>query len=346
MLIKRIAASAIKKSGIYSLLSPWYSGYGTILMFHRICNSGEKSSLRANSSLEITPDYLEEIIGFFTKKGYEFVSIGDVPGILNAKRPAKKFVVFTFDDGYVDNYKLAYPIFRKYQIPFTIYITTSFPDGTAILWWYMLEELIPKHEIIEFDINGKNYKLRCKDNQERESAFISIRDIIMGSRSENFLSLISSIFNKYGIDPRDPVRRLSVSWDMVHEMARDPLVTIGAHTVNHIALKNLSEKDMLEELIQSKSKIEKVTGIPVKAISYPFGGPNEAGQREFDAAQRSGYTTGTTTVLANVFKQQKNSLTALPRWNVDGNIQNINDIEYLSAYKPYIQSKIRLPNKK
>jgi peptidoglycan/xylan/chitin deacetylase (PgdA/CDA1 family) len=346
MLIKQIAVSAIKKSGMYSLLSPWYCGYGTILMFHRICDSGEKSSLKANSSLEITPDYLEEIIGFFAKKGYEFVPIGDVPGIMNAKRPKKKFVVFTFDDGYIDNYTIAYPIFRKYQIPFTVYVTTSFPDGTAILWWYMLEKLIPNHEIIEFDLNGKKIKLHCKNNQERESAFISIRDIIMGGDTENYLSLISSIFNNYGIDPRDPVRRMAVSWDMIQEMARDPLVTIGAHTVNHIALTNLSEKDMLEELMLSKSKIESVTGIPVKAISYPFGGPNEAGQREFDAAQSLGYTTGTTTIVENVFKQHKNCLTALPRWNVDGNLQNIHEIEYLSGCRPYVQSKSRLLNKK
>jgi peptidoglycan/xylan/chitin deacetylase (PgdA/CDA1 family) len=345
MPIKRII-NAIKKSGMYSFFSPWYSGCGTILMFHRICNSGEISSLRANSSLEITPDYLEEIIGFFKKKGYEFVPIGDVPGILNSKRPAKKFVVVTFDDGYIDNYTLAYPIFRKYQIPFTIYITTSFPDGTAILWWYLLEKLISNHEIIEFDINGKNFKLHCKTSQERESAFLSIRDIIMACGTENHFSLISSIFNKYGMDLRDPVRKMSVSWNMIQEMARDPLVTIGAHTVNHIALKNLSEKDMLEELMQSKSKIESVTGIPVKAISYPFGGPNEAGQREFDAARNSGFTTGTTTVAGNVFRQHMNCLTALPRWNVDGNFRNLHEIEYLSACKPYIQSKFRLLNKK
>ena len=53
-----------------------------------------------------------------------------------------KCIVFTLDDGYLDNYTNALPIFIKYNVPFTIYITTSFPDHKFTMWWYALEDII------------------------------------------------------------------------------------------------------------------------------------------------------------------------------------------------------------
>lgn len=42
-------------------------------------------------------------------------------------------MVFTMDDGYKDNYTNALPIFKKYNVPYTIFVTTNFPDRQAIL---------------------------------------------------------------------------------------------------------------------------------------------------------------------------------------------------------------------
>ena len=45
----------------------------------------------------------------------------------------RKFVCFTLDDGYLDNYLNAYPVFKKYGAPFTVYVNTGMPDGNTIL---------------------------------------------------------------------------------------------------------------------------------------------------------------------------------------------------------------------
>jgi peptidoglycan/xylan/chitin deacetylase (PgdA/CDA1 family) len=337
-MIKKTLESTIKKFRIYTLLSPWYSGCGSILMFHRLCKAGEKSSINSNSALEVTPEYLEEIILFFNKKGYDFISIGDVPRILNTGKQAHKFVVFTFDDGYTDNYTLAYPIFRKHKVPFTIYVATSFPDRTAVLWWYMLDELLSNNIIIEFDANGTHYRFACPDVQARESAFVSIRAIIMKCNASSFPCVLQAIFQKYGIDPKKTSNRLAIGWNMLREMSKDRLVTIGAHTVNHISLRNLSEAELYHEIVHSKNLIESNIGLPVKTFSYPFGGEKEAGIREFEAVKKTGFDTGTTTRLSNVFKQHKGCLEALPRWNVDGNNEDVGELEYVSGYAPFIRN--------
>jgi peptidoglycan/xylan/chitin deacetylase (PgdA/CDA1 family) len=161
----------------------------------------------------------------------------------------------------------------------------------------------------------------------------------MDSEPSNLPYLVESIFQINGIDPKKTTRRLAISWEAIQEMARDPLVTIGAHTVNHVALKKLSDEEMFCELSHSKKRIESVIGFPVTAISYPFGGQHEVGAREFEAAGTIGFTTGTTTKLSSIFRKHKNNPTSLPRWNVDGNNEDVHELEYNSGYIPFIRRK-------
>ena len=75
------------------------------------------------------------------------------------KEKVNKQVLLTFDDGYKDNYDLAYPILKKYNIPFAVFLTTSFPEKEAILWWYIIEDLIMKNEVILLsDVSKYNCK--------------------------------------------------------------------------------------------------------------------------------------------------------------------------------------------
>ena len=43
-------------------------------------------------------------------------------------------IAITFDDGYLDNYTFAHPILRKYRLPASLFVATSF-IGTNLLMW-------------------------------------------------------------------------------------------------------------------------------------------------------------------------------------------------------------------
>ena len=113
---------------------------GEIWMLHRVTNNGTK--LPDMRQYEITPQRLEELLLLYRQKGYRFVSIDQVYEMQQTKLYlSQPFVCVTLDDGYLDNFTEALPVFRKFDCPFCVYMPTGFVDGTANCWWYPSENV-------------------------------------------------------------------------------------------------------------------------------------------------------------------------------------------------------------
>ncbi len=111
---------------------------GCILMLHRVV---EHRSEGENRELEITPEYLRRTIETYRRQGHRFVSIDEACDIISKGRTNHPFVCLTFDDGYQDNYDIAYPILKQDEVPFAIYVTTGFINNRLPMWWYPGEQL-------------------------------------------------------------------------------------------------------------------------------------------------------------------------------------------------------------
>jgi len=328
----------------YRLSEPFYSGLGSILMFHRVCPNKDEPRIRGNAGLEVTPEYLENIILFLRKNNYEIVPLTRAVQILNGTNENKKFAVFTFDDGYADNYQYAYPILKKHKVPFTIYVTTGLPDGKVVLWWYLLEDLILKENQFDFILEGRDYSYPCSNNREKDWAYHEIHKLILNGPSLKIAHRIRQVFSNYDINFLDKTLELSLTWEQIREMSKDPLVEIGAHTIHHHALNKLPESIVQNEIEGSRDKIENEIGKKVEHFCYPFGGAKEAGEREFTIVKDCGFKTSTTTRMANIFPEHKNLLERLPRIAVNqkrdhGNVHYL--ILWLNGILPCIINKFK-----
>jgi len=104
-------------------------------------------------------------------------------------------------------------------------------------------------------------------------------------------------------------------------LAADPLVTIGAHTVNHVMLRKATDDAVRREMQLSASTIEAALGKRPAHFSYPVGDRTSAGPREFRIAAEVGFKTAVTTRPGVLFPEHAGHLTALPRISLNGEYQ-------------------------
>ena len=283
---------------------------GVVYMLHHICEK-ESGLIPTNEDLKVSPEFLEKIIMKYKAKGFDFISLAQLNDIIKFDViPERPFVSFTIDDGYLDNYTKALPIFERHQVPFAIFVATDFIDNKAILWWDSIEDLIMTHKSIVTS-EGKRYS--CESYQDRWNTFRYLRERILNLDQKNLECELNEMFSDYDIDWYEPVRKKGMSWEHIISLAAHPLCTIGGHTISHPALSKLSLDEALREISEGKKRIEQKISQPITYFAYPYGTPNEVGEREFRLTKELGFDIAFCAHGGCVTKDNKSQRYQLPR---------------------------------
>ena len=250
---------------LYNIYKNYSNPQATILMYHRV------NSNRDNWSIDTTDTKLFEKEMKYLKRTYNFLSLEDLADKIKKKeRLPKRSVVITFDDGYKDNYKEAYPILKKYKIPATIFLTSSFIEKDKIFWWDQIGYTLfhSKSKKVKIEKIGEIDISYVKENQKYFDKIIEKFKVLPEEkRNEILIKLIKKLNVKI---PNDIFKNISLSWDEINEMSKEN-IDFGAHTVNHLILTNLSIKKAKSEILESKKEIEKRLGKKISTFSYPNG---------------------------------------------------------------------------
>lgn len=103
----------------------YYTGKAVVLTYHHF-------SLKPASGITIKPERFEADLKMLKDSNFNVISLKDMINTIqgNDKLPPNAVVIAT-DDGYESNYKIAYPILKKFNIPATIFIITSWIENYA-----------------------------------------------------------------------------------------------------------------------------------------------------------------------------------------------------------------------
>ena len=324
-------------SGAARLLSPLTSGIGALLMLHHVRpGGGLQEGFAPNKGLEITPEFLERVILHLRGKGYEFLSMQDaVRRIRTGGRSSKRFAAFTIDDAYRDIFNHAWPVFRRHHCPFTLFVASSITDGTCRLWWRALEAVIAGSSFLGLRLNEEMMALMTVTEAQKQAAwkklYWPLRRLDPGRQGD----VIGTLCCEHGIDPEAICRAEAMDWDEVRAIAKDPLCTIGAHTIHHHALAKLPVEDAMAEITGSVARIEAEIGQRPRFLAYPYGDPLSAGEREFDLACAVGIEAAVTTRKGVIFPGHGQKLTALPRVSINGGYQRLRYLDVLLSGTPF-----------
>ena len=320
--IIRTGLETLYFSGMHHFMRPLVGGVGAILTMHHV-RPRRPDAFQPNRLLEITPHFLEGLLKRLSRARIDVISLDEMHQRFVSEDYKRRFVCITFDDGYKDVKEHAYPLLRKYKLPFAMYIPTSFPDRLGEMWWTALEAVIAQNNRIGMVINGKDQFFECGSVREKRELYEAVYGYIRSMKTEDELrKFVRDLCATYRVDIAAFCRELCMDWQELAEMAADPLVTIGAHTVNHMMLKKMaSDEAARAEMEMSRSVLEAALGKRPQHLAYPVGDPTSAGPREFRIAAELGFKTATTTRPGVLFKAHREHLTALPRISVNGEFQ-------------------------
>lgn len=190
-------------------------------------------------------------------------------------------IVVTFDDGFKNNYTCAYPIMKTFNIPSTVFLTTSFVDKDPrygrILWTDYISSILQSTAKNHLDLTDFGLgRIDLSDSLKRYHAKGQICFELKKLDYEEKNRIIDQIGRRLdsGVSEYDYNIFRSLDWDDVDILSKEGLMEFGAHTVNHEILPRLPHDVMEREILDSKRIIEDRTGKPVTAFAYPNGSFN------------------------------------------------------------------------
>lgn len=328
--------NALSLTGMHRLLASRFAGIGSIFMMHHV-RPAHEGAFQPNRHLEITPEFLRATLQHLRDDGVDLVTMDEVHRRLRDGDTSRRFATFTFDDGYRDNRDFALPIMREFDAPMTVYVASDFADARGLPWWVALERVVAATELIEVEFNPdlpagmRTERIAAHTTAAKYAAYARLHDWLRGMSDNEIQLEVRSLCLRYNIEANAISGELCMGWDELRDLVREPLVTIGAHTVSHVNLARQSVAGAECEMRASRARIEAALQRPAQHLAYPYGDRSAAGPREFAMAAAAGFDTAVTTRPGMVFPDNAAHLTALPRLSLNGNYQDARFLPVLTS---------------
>lgn len=262
-----------------------------VFNYHRI---GDRNTCEFDREVfSCTAQAFEEHCSFI-KSYFEVVSLEQLELIIKENRHLeKRYAVFTFDDGYIDNYTVAYPILRKHNISASFYVATDFVGSKLIPWWDEIAFILRHSQGSTYQLPNSSTKYLLIENDLE--AVIS-RIIYDAKRLETVtvLDVLDDIRQKFPDASKElsiKDYQLFINWKQLREMNLAGM-DIGSHTLSHQMLSQLPLNLQERELRYSKEIIENSLDSTISSVVYPIGRKHCYTAETCNLAAALGYTFG------------------------------------------------------
>jgi len=296
--VKHLVGQSLIRTGLWErLLRTWARRKEVIILaYHRVISAWDRTLDYSQPGMVITAETFEYHMRFL-KEHFDVVPLSlfaELPAAPPGQRPfrasgcsqrpafRRPLCAITFDDGWRDNYEIAFPILRRYDLPATIFLTTDF-IGTDRVFWHTELLYLLLHEGLSGsrqDFPGfRTYPAPVRQGlrrlarmrvprqaQDADSLVEAVKETCDEDRIEG---LIRDLAESIGLSrPLFPGRRFFLDWNQVREMAAAG-IEIGSHSCSHRILTRLPQSDVEMELRRSKEVIEGQTWARADFFAYP-----------------------------------------------------------------------------
>ena len=266
-----------------------------ILAYHRVYNIKNHKHFHYDEGLVSASCEQFEWQVKYLKKYYNPITFHELNNSLkNNKKLPSNPVIITFDDGYIDNYSNAFRILKENNVVAVFYVSTQYIGTNKIFWFDDIVHHLKSTKKEKIFLNVIDEALDLSTDQGVKD---SINTVLSRSKiisNEERLCLVEEVVLECDIGVADhEADHFPMSWDDVREISSYGC-EIGSHSISHPILSQVSSKQLVNEINDSKKIIEKEIGKEVLSIAYPVGGLSACNDEVIRLVRDSGYKFGCT----------------------------------------------------
>ncbi len=275
----------------YLPLYPGLKNIKVILLYHRVLKEPPRKLY--DPSLFVTASTFEMHINELSRM-FEIVPLED---LTHARNERGRLCAITFDDGWIDNYEVAFPIIKKWGVPATIFISTKRVSSDGSFWFESLWDLAnqaTENRKTQIFINYFHKLIPTWDSKttgERELALLT--NALKSLPGNTLDDIIAHAYRKSGTTPT--AKRTVIDWENAYEMSKSG-ISFGSHGLHHYILNGLDSSSKRMEVIESFEDLKKRPVSICPFFSYPNGSWDE---ESLTFVRQAGYQGALTTRLGH-----------------------------------------------
>ncbi|MGH7437651.1 MAG: polysaccharide deacetylase family protein [Polyangiaceae bacterium] len=257
-----------------------------VLVYHRVMPHEQHPYDRA--LIEATPEQFDEQMAMLKKRHAvadpeELLSLVENPKSVRSLR-----VAITFDDGYRDNYRFAFPILKSHGLAAAFYLPTQYIGTRTLPWWDQVANAIRRCTKDEIDLRyPKAFKVRVN----RDDPEVAIQSVLRAYGRDpsavlaRFLEEVERACELELVEESEEPQFMS--WDEAAEMNRAGMA-IESHTRSHQVLANLTSEEQRGECFESRALL-RARGLSAISLAYPVGHKTAFTPETVALAREAGY---------------------------------------------------------
>jgi len=310
-------------------------GSPAILTYHGIMPAGYKMMDPDLDGSLVTAESFRRQIRLL-KKRYNVISPEQFLGWIESRQELPpRAVLLTCDDDLRNTLTEMVPVLQEYGLSCLFFVTgASLGEVSSMLWYEQLYLmfLATSKKVVNLDNVRPGSRDRAMTQEQKRALWWDLVKHFSKYEADARQDMIEEVRRQLALPDdwgvhllSDPLRRRFLMLNVTELRALVAAgMGVGAHTLTHPVLSQISSEEAWSEISESRCKLEQVIGKPVWALAYPFGDSACVGHREEEMAERAGFRCAFLNVGGGLGAPMPRF--ALPRVHVSG-AMNLGEFE-------------------
>lgn len=270
-------------------------GACVVLAYHRVARPERDPQL-----LCVTPERFEAQLACAAR-------VAEIVPLSQVFEPSRDHrIAITFDDGYQDNLSAAEPMLASRGALATVFVTAGMVGAAREFWWDRLEQMMwSRHgpPFLDVRVAGASVRVDIRNTAGRERAYWTLHARLRRLAPSVIEGVLEDLVVKLGIEPKLRASHRVVNLEELRELSASDAIEVGSHTVSHPYLSSLSSDERVQQVRESKRRLEQMTGRAIRSFSYPFGEEEAVDVASVDAVKAAGYEVACANVPGRVTRR-------------------------------------------